>query len=109
MLLYMEKAGFDRWKRLEIKKPVDKSVETVDNFMHPEGVEKYRKIQNLRKKGIFPQIPSTCQNAQSAAECLGKCRKMENFTGTKMRNHCNNLTKMGENLSFSTESEYRNE
>ena len=34
MCLYMVKDGFERQKRLEIKKAVDKSVEIVDNPMH---------------------------------------------------------------------------
>ena len=73
----MVKDGFERWSRLEIKKPVDKSVETVDNFMHGRGVEKYLKNRNLRKKVVFPQILPEWQNAQKAARDLGNCRKME--------------------------------
>jgi hypothetical protein len=68
MTLYMEKDGFAWGKRLGIKKPVDKSVETVDNFMHDRGVEKSCGTQFLRKRAIFPQNSSTGQNAQSVAK-----------------------------------------
>ena len=77
MTLYMEKDGFAWGKRLEIKKPVDKSVETVDNFMHGWDVEKSPEKQNLRKNAVFPQIPPEWQNAQRTTSDLGNCRKME--------------------------------
>jgi hypothetical protein len=64
----MEIHGFRSEKRLEIKKTVDKSVETVDNFMHDRGVEKSCGTQFLRKRAIFPQNSSTGQNAQSVAK-----------------------------------------
>ena len=78
MRLFMEIHGFETKKRLEIKKTVDKSVETVDNFMHAPGVEKSHGNPQVRQKTIFPQFPSAGQFVQRVAKYHGKCRKMEN-------------------------------
>ena len=77
MRLFMEIHGFWSEKRLEIKKTVDKSVETVENFMHGRGVEKLHGNPRVRKNPIFPQSPSVGQFVQRVAKYHGKCRKME--------------------------------
>ena len=69
--------GFGLENGLKSRKTVDKSVETVDNFMHGLGVEKSWTNPRARKTPIFPQFPSTGQFVQRAADYDGKCRKME--------------------------------
>ena len=66
----MEIHGITCGKRLEIKKTVEKVVETVDNFMHPVDVEKSVKKQFVWESGFFPQNSPTWQNAQNGANAL---------------------------------------